>query len=164
MTTATIVTIVSAVCIAIGCVGIIVPVLPGSILIGVAALVWAIVLNSPATWICFAVIAVLVASGMTSSWLLTGTRLKRHGVPSRSLLVGGILAVIGFFVVPVIGLVLGFGLGLLLMEYLRLGTAARAWQSTWVALKAQGIGILVEFSAALLAAITFGVGCLVHYL
>ena len=42
-------------------------------------------------WTAFAVIAVLVALGMSASLILTGRRLKAEQVPNSSLLIGGLL-------------------------------------------------------------------------
>ncbi|MCQ9369097.1 DUF456 domain-containing protein [Brevibacterium sp. 50QC2O2] len=164
MTPELITTLIVAVCILVGCLGIIVPVLPGSILILVSTLVWGFVLNSPGSWAATAVAGVCAVAGMTSSWVLTGRRLKDRGIPGRSQLVAGLLGIVGFFVVPVVGLPLGFVAGLLLMEYLRLRDWGPAWQATLVVLKALGIGIIIEFGCAVVAAGAFAVGALVYFL
>ncbi|RAE62796.1 DUF456 domain-containing protein, partial [Burkholderia multivorans] len=41
----------------VGCIGIVVPVLPGSILIGIGVLIWAFVIGTPTAWIVFAIVA-----------------------------------------------------------------------------------------------------------
>lgn len=148
----------------VGCLGIILPVLPGSILIAIAVLVWAIVIGGPTAWIIFTIVAVFVASGMSASLVLTGRKLKAMAVPNRSVLVAGVLGIIGFFVIPVVGLPIGFIAGLYLAEHTRLHDAKEAWASSWGSLKAIGIGTAIEFLLALLAAITFGIGTLIHFL
>lgn len=148
----------------VGCLGIIVPVLPGSILIGIAVLIWAIVIGGPMAWIVFAIVAVLVAAGMSSSLVLTGRKLKSMQVPNRSVLLGGVLGIIGFFVIPVLGLPIGFIAGLYLAEYGRLKEAKTAWDSSWESIKAIGLGAAIEFILALLATITYGIGLLIHFL
>jgi hypothetical protein len=60
-------------------------------------------------------------------------------------------------VVPVVGLFIGFVLGVYLAERARVG-GARAWPSTTAALRAVGFSILIELVAASLAAITWVVG------
>ena len=67
------------------------------------------------------------------------------------------LGVVGFFVVPVVGLFLGFVLGVYLAERRRLG-AAGAWPSTKASLRAVGLSILIELVAGVLAAGTWVVG------
>ena len=148
----------------VGCLGIILPVLPGSILIAIAVLVWAIVIGGPMAWIIFAIVAVFVAAGMSASLVLTGRKLKAMKVPNKSALLAGLLGIIGFFVIPVVGLPIGFIAGLYLAEYLRLKEAKEARDSSWESLKAIGIGTALEFLLALLAAITFGIGNLIHFL
>ncbi|WP_350269589.1 DUF456 domain-containing protein [Brevibacterium sp. CBA3109] len=148
----------------IGCLGIILPVLPGSILIAVAVLVWAIVIGGPMAWIVFSIVAVFVAGGMSASLVLTGRKLKAMEVPNKSVLLAGGLGIIGFFVIPVIGLPIGFIVGLYLAEHMRLHEAKEAWDSSWESLKAIGLGTAIEFLLALLAAITFGIGTLIHFL
>jgi hypothetical protein len=59
--------------------------------------------------------------------------------------------VIGFFVIPVIGLPIGFVLGIYLLELNRLGSSAAAWPSTRKAVTAVGLSMLIEFGSGLLA-------------
>ncbi|WP_101653316.1 DUF456 domain-containing protein [Brevibacterium ihuae] len=157
-------TVLAGAAILVGCVGIVVPVLPGSILIAIAALIWALVLGSAPVWVAFAVVVVLVAIGMSASLVLTGRRLKAKQVPNSSLVIGGLLAVVGFFVIPVVGLLVGFVAGLYLAEYLRVREARTAWDSSWAAIKAAGIGIVVEFSCAAVAAGAFAAGTIAHFM
>jgi hypothetical protein len=86
--------------------------------------------------------------------------MKREGIPVGTLLLGAVLGVVGFFVVPVVGLVLGFVLGVYLSELFRLGPE-RAWPATRAALKAVGLSLLIELVASLAAAATWAVGVLV---
>ena len=57
---------------------------------------------------------------------------------------------IGFFVIPIIGLIVGGVLGIYLAEFVRLREPGRAWDSTRAALVAIGIGMLIELTAGLL--------------
>jgi uncharacterized protein YqgC (DUF456 family) len=152
--------ILIAVLIAVGIAGIIVPVLPGTVLVLGAILVWALEIGTSTAWVVFAVATTLLAAGTVVKYLVPGRRLKASGVPNRTLLVGGVLAFVGFFVVPVVGLFLGFVLGIYLAERARVG-AARAWPSTTAALKAVGVSILIELVAAAAAAATWVVGVVV---
>ncbi len=136
----------------VGLVGIVIPVLPGSILIGLAVLVWAVMTGTHAAWLVFAICAVLLAAGAVITWIITAKRTRAAGVPQRSLVIAGIAGIVGFFVVPVIGLLLFFPAGLYAAEYLRQRDSSQAWRSALVALKATGLGILSELGLALLAA------------
>jgi len=135
----------------VGLVGIVIPVLPGSILIGLAVLVWAVVTGTPAAWLVFAISALLLASGAFVTWIITAKRTRAAGVPQSSLVIAGLAGIVGFFVVPVIGLLLFFPLGLFVAEYLRQRDSALARRSAMVALKAAGLGLLSELGLALLA-------------
>ena len=56
------------------------------------------------------------------------------------------LGVVGFFVIPVVGLFVGFVLGIYLAERRRVGQAD-AWPSTKAALRAVGLSILIELTS-----------------
>ncbi|MDQ1182831.1 DUF456 domain-containing protein [Rhodococcus sp. SORGH_AS_0301] len=136
----------------IGLIGIVVPVLPGVVLIFAAIGVWAFVVGTASAWTVFGIAtALLVASGVVK-YLWPGRRLKTAGVPTRSIVAGGVVGIVGFFVVPVVGLFLGFPLGVYLAELPRARTSGSAWQSTVHATKAVGLSILVELFGGLLAA------------
>ena len=81
-------------------------------------------------------------------YVVPGRRLKENEIPTSTLLLGGVLGVVGFFVIPVIGLVVGFVLGVYLAELNRVGVD-RAWPATMHALKAVGLSILIELVASL---------------
>jgi uncharacterized protein YqgC (DUF456 family) len=157
-------TIVCGLAIVVGVTGVIIPVLPGSILIGISLLVWALVLGSPLGWIIFGVGAVFVAAGMVSSAVLTGRAMKERSIPGRSVVIGLVLGVVGFFVIPVVGLLVGFAVGLFLSELARQKEVRPAISSSVAALKATGLGILAEFGFASLAAGTWAAGVLIHFL
>jgi uncharacterized protein YqgC (DUF456 family) len=157
-------TLITAVLLVVGCLGIIVPVLPGSILVVVGLLVWALAVQAVEGWTVLAVGSVLALTGMAASAVLTGARLKRRQIPNRSLLYAAGGAVVGLFVIPVVGLFVGFFVGLLLSETARQRDLRTALDSSWAALKAAGLGIVVEFGCALAASTVFVVGALVLFL
>lgn len=164
MDTSILAALLCGVALAISLAGIIIPVLPGSILGLLALLEWALFGGAGwGGWLVFAIGGVLFACGMASSALLTGRRLKQRSIPSRSVLVGAFLAIVGMFIVPVVGLVAGFAVGLLLSEWQRTGHLRGAASSSWAALKATGLGILVEFGFACVAATVWVIGIWVHF-
>ncbi|MGO4384044.1 DUF456 domain-containing protein [Specibacter sp. RAF43] len=157
-------TIICGLAILVGVAGVIVPVLPGSLLIGASLLGWALAVGRPVGWIVFGVGAVLVAAGMLSGAMLTGRAMRRRNIPGRSVVAGLVLGVVGFLVVPVVGLLLGFAVGLFLSELQRQRSFAPAVSSSMAALKATGLGMLAEFGCASLAAGTWAAGVLVYFL
>ncbi len=149
--------VVVALAIAVGLLGILVPILPGGLLIVVAVLVWAADLGGSTAWVVFGVVTALVVTGAVVKYVVPGRRLKDIGIPSSTQWTGVALGVVGFFVIPVVGLFVGFVLGVYLAERTRLGAAA-AWPSTKASLRAVGLSILIEMAAGLLAATTWAVG------
>ena len=153
------ITVVAALLVLVGLVGILVPVLPGPVLVVAGIAVWAVPRNDAVGWTVLGVAVALVVAGSVLKYLVPGRRMRDAGVPGRTLVAGGLLGIVGFFVVPVVGLLLGFVLGVYLAELARVGRA-RAWPSARHALTAVGWSILIELAAALLATAVW-VGALV---
>ena len=139
-----------ALVIAVGLVGILVPILPGSILVVAGILGWALAVGGPTAWTVFAVATALVVAGAIVKYVVPGRRLQVAGIPASTQWVGVLVGLVGFFVVPVVGLFLGFVLGVYLAELGRVGSA-RAWPSTVHALKAVGLSVVIELVAAFAA-------------
>ncbi len=155
----TVVTVLCGVAIVVGVAGTVIPVLPGSVLIALSLLAWAIWGGAGTTgWVVFGIGLVFVLAGMAASAVLTGRKLKQHSIPNRSVVVGLIQGVAGMCVIPVVGLFVGFASGLLLSELLRTRALRRALTSSWAALKATGVGMIAEFGLACLAASTWVIG------
>jgi uncharacterized protein YqgC (DUF456 family) len=93
-------------------------------------------------------------------YTLPSRRLVGAGVPRSSIVIGSVVGVVGFFVLPVLGLFLGFVVGLYGAELRRLGDCRLATASTRAALRAVGLSVLIELSGALVAASAWGVGVL----
>jgi uncharacterized protein YqgC (DUF456 family) len=152
--------VISGLAILVGVLGVLIPVLPGLVLCWLGVLLWALLGDAGAgRWMVLLLATVIGIAGTTIKYLWPGRRLKNTGVPTSSLVAGGVLGLIGFFVVPVVGLVLGFVLGIWLAERTRLGPG-RAWPSTKQALAAVGLSMLVEFTAALAIAAVWVLGLL----
>ncbi len=142
--------LVALVCL-VGIVGTVLPVLPGDWLVGGAILVWAVVERSALSWSA-AVLAILVlVAGHVLTILVPGRRMKQAGIPTLVLVLGGVVGIVGFFVVPVVGLPLGFVLGVYAGEWLRLRAHSPAWASTVEAMKGTGLAVLISFAAAVMA-------------
>ena len=136
----------------VGIAGIVVPILPGAILSLAAILVWAIVVHSATGWGVFAVAAVLIGASQVVKYVVPERRLREAGVPRRSMVVGVLLGIVGFFVIPVVGMFVGFPIGVYLSELQRQRTHAAAWTSTKHALRQTGVSILIELIGTSLAA------------
>jgi uncharacterized protein YqgC (DUF456 family) len=146
----TTITVIAGVVIALGVLGVVIPMIPGLLLSWLGVLLWAL-LGSGSTalrWGTLAVATVVALIGAVIKYLLPGKRLKSLGIPNSALLAGAALGLIGFFVIPVVGLILGFVLGVYLVEHVRLGPQ-QAWPSTKQALGAAGMAMLIEFTTSL---------------
>lgn len=142
----------------VGLVGIIVPVLPGLILIVAAIAAWAFAAQDPVGWTVLGISALLASVGWTTQYLIPGRHLARAGVPRRTMILGAAGAVIGFFVIPIAGLLLGFVLGVILAELLRLRDVRAAWPSAVSVLKAAAMSFGIELTTATVVAAVWAVG------
>jgi uncharacterized protein len=134
----------------VGLAGVLLPMLPGLLLCWGAVLVWALVERTAVAWTVLAVATLLFATSQVVKYLVPGRRLRSAGVPWGSMAAGGVLAAVGFFVIPVVGAVAGFVGGVYGAERLRLHTHAAAWPSTVRAMQAVGLSMLIELVAGLL--------------
>lgn len=151
--------VLCALVIAVGLVGILVPILPGSILILGATVAWAVATGGALAWTVAGLATVVLVAGAVVKYLVPGRRLQVAGIPASTQWAGVALGVVGFFVVPVVGLLIGFVLGIYAAEHHRLG-ARRAWPSTRHALRAVGLSILIELAAGVLATLVWVGGVL----
>jgi uncharacterized protein len=140
--------LVVAVAMVVGLVGLVLPVLPGLAVMWVAVLVWA-VLDGGGTvrWLTFAVVSILALVGTVAAVMWSGRKASGAGAPWWALLVALVGAVVGFFTIPFLGIVVGGIAGLWLAELVRLRHPREAWDTTWVALQAYGVGTIVQLLA-----------------
>jgi uncharacterized protein YqgC (DUF456 family) len=148
-----------ALAIAVGLIGIAVPLLPGILLVYAAILVWAVVEHNVTSWVTLGVVTVLVAATTLIKYTWPMRRMRAADVRTGTLVIGAVLGIIGFFVIPVVGLVIGFVLGVYLAELANRRDQRLAWTSTKHALKGVALSVGVELAGALFAtaAWVFGV-------
>ena len=151
---------VPAVLIVIGMVGIVIPVIPGLLLCLAAVFVWAFDTKSTLGWWVFGVCAALYLAGLALQYAVPGRRMREAGVRRSTLVLAVLLAVVGFFVIPVIGAAIGFVGGIFLVELGHSHDRSAAWASTRAALKAVFLSMGIELLAALAIAVTWVVGVL----
>jgi uncharacterized protein YqgC (DUF456 family) len=139
-----------AVVMAVGLLGTLVPLVPGLPLIWVGALVfglsegWGVV-----GWVAMGLITLLLIAGLAGKIVVPHRRVMGRGVPRSSMAVGALTGLIGFFVVPVVGLPLGAAAGLTLAERRRSGDWSSAWDSARSAIIGFGLGTLLELAAGM---------------
>ena len=132
-------TIVTAFLLAVGLVGIVVPVVPGLLLTLGATLLWSSQHQDSRAWWVFGIAVVLYAVGVVTQYLIPGRRMRTHGI-------------------PVVGALVGFVLGIYLVEFARSKQTAAAWTSTKIALRAVAHSMGIELLAGLGIAATWVIG------
>jgi uncharacterized protein len=137
----------------LGLVSVPAPGVPGTLLCWAAVLWWATSEHTGLTWGVLAGATGVLAVAQVVVWLLPNRRIRESGVTWRTVMNAGGVAVAGFFLVPVVGAVLGFVGTLYVTERVRLGGGHRtAWTATRVAMRAVGGSVLAELMACLLVA------------
>ncbi|MGI9125953.1 MAG: DUF456 domain-containing protein [Mycobacterium sp.] len=150
--------ILTALAIAVGLAGILVPLLPGTLLVYGAIAVWAFIEHTTVAWVVLGVVTALLGAGVLIKYLWPVKRMRAADVSAVTMAAGGVLGVIGFFVIPVVGLLVGFVAGVYLAELIGRRDRKRAWASTVHAVKGAALSVGVELSAGLLATAAWVVG------
>lgn len=157
------VTVLAGAALVVAAIGTVYPVLPGSLIAIIALLVWAAVMGSWAAWTAAIVGALIAAVGWSASWVLTGRKLKEYQVPRRSIAIAIVAGIVGMFVIPLVGLFVGFAAGLFASEFVRHRDHRAALSTSAATLKSAGIGILIEFGMVCLAGSVWAVGVIAHF-
>ena len=143
----TLVTMLAGLVMLIGLVGIVVPILPGLILIWLAALGYGLLVGWGASgpWL-FAFITILGAAGAGAEIWLTGAGARAAGASLWSVAAGLTLAVLGLIFFNLVGAAIGLVAGTLLAEYYRL----RDWRKALTSAGGTAAGCGASFGVKLL--------------
>lgn len=145
-----------------GLCGVVVPVIPGLLLILGVGLWWAIGDGgTTAHWITFTAIAIIGVLGTYLKYAVPAKRTSQAGASNISMVFALVLGVVGMFVIPIIGGPIGFVVGVYLAERKRLKAHTPAWLATKGALKGFALSMLIEFTAAVLMIGAWVIGVLV---
>ncbi len=139
-----------AVVMAVGLIGTVLPFLPGLGLIWLAAVAYGITTGFGAVgWVCLAVVTVVGAAGIAAGFVLPHRAARHAGAARISIVLGLLGAIVGFFVVPVVGFPLGGALGIYVAEQVRLHDLRAAGRATWATIVGFGVGSLAQLAAGL---------------
>jgi hypothetical protein len=109
---------------------VVIPFLPGLVIIWVAALGYGIATKFGILgWIIFAVLTLFMLAGSILDNLLMGTSAHKEGAPWWAILVAMVAAIAGNFALPILGGILAALLALFLIEWLRLNDWKKALNS-----------------------------------
>lgn len=139
----------------VGLVGVVLPVMPGLLLIWVGVLLWVLTEAGAAPWWILGIVTALYAVGAVVEYLVPGQRMRRAGVRTSTLVLAVVVAIVFGILIPVVGALLGFPLGIYLVQRVRRDTHEDAWRATGHALRAIGLNILIELATALLMIATW---------
>lgn len=143
-------TFLVALAMVVGLAGTVVPVLPGLALVWAAALVYGLVEGfGPVGVGALVVITALGVAGTAAGVVLPHRAAGAAGVGRASIALGVLGAMVGFFVVPVVGFPLGGVVGVYLGEQLRTRDTRAALAATKATLVGFGVGALVQLAAGL---------------
>ncbi len=130
-----------------GLVGIVLPVLPGLLLVLGGVLLWALMEGTALAWGIFAASVVVAVAGFGLQYLVPGRRMRERGVQTSTLALAVVCGIVGMFVIPVVGAVVGFVLGIFVVELGRSSDRSQAWVRTKHAL----VGVLQSVGIELMA-------------
>lgn len=129
----------------IGMIGILVPALPGLLLVWIATVGTVLVQGTdPVGWMVALLLSCLFAAGTAATVLLPAREGRQGGAPPSTFVFAAVGAVVGFFALPVLGIIAGALLGLFVGERQRLGGNREAVAATRRVLRAYGVGMLIE--------------------
>lgn len=137
--------------IVLGIIGIIIPMIPGIILIWLAVLtyVWANGMEAIG-WASFILITLIALITGTSDLWMSLLGAKRGGASGRSFLFGAIGAIVGSFIFPLLGTIIGYGVGILLGEYQKRGDWNQALKASMGGVAGWGVATAVQLGGGLL--------------
>ena len=134
----------------LGLFGVLIPGIPGPLIVWAGVLWWALTEQTSAAWMVLIAATVVLLLNQALKWLLPARDLRTAGAPYRTLFLAGVAGIVGFFVIPVLGCVLGGVGGLYALERIRLGSHGDAWSSTRTVMRTIGLSVLLELFACLL--------------
>lgn len=140
----------------VGLAGTLLPGLPGLPLVWLGAVGAFVVAGMGAAgWVVAVLVTAQLVVGVAAKYVLASTGTPEDRLPRSTLLLAVAGAAVGFFVVPVVGFLVGAVVAVLLAEHRRLGDWEAARASTARLAQRVGVGMVVEVGAGLAMAVTF---------
>ncbi|MFI1396929.1 DUF456 domain-containing protein [Streptomyces sp. NPDC020681] len=134
----------------LGLLGVFLPGVPGRWLVWAGVLWWSMQDKSGLAWFLLVGSTAVLLIDQVAVWQLPPRRMRGVGVTRRMAAWAGVGALIGFFLLPVVGAIPGFIGGIYGTERVRLGGHGPAMASTRAVMRAIGTSVLVELFACLL--------------
>lgn len=139
------VTVIVVLLMLVGLAGVVIPVMPGLLLIWLASVGTTLWMGADASgWLVACLLTLLFVAGTAATIWLPARRGRRGGAPASSLVAAAVGAVVGLVTIPVVGLLFGACAGFVLAEHRRLGDWRRARASLVGVIRAYGVGVVME--------------------
>lgn len=152
----TVVTVLVAAAMVIGVAGTILPVVPGLWLIWAAGVVYGIATGFGVIgWVALGVMSVLAIGGSLVAVVLPQRRAMRVGVPLWGQALAAVLAVIGLFVIPFIGAMIGFVIGILIASLSETGDVRTAIPVAVATLRTMLVASAIQFACGVAMFVTW---------
>jgi len=130
---------------AIGLLGILIPIAPGIILVWLAGLAWALLDGGGLIrWSLFALMTLLMVGALVATVRIPTKSAGHLDAPRGTLWLAAIFAVIGFFAIPVAGVLIGFSAGVLLSHLLATNDIHKSFDAMWATLRAFSKSALIQ--------------------
>jgi hypothetical protein len=140
----------------LGLIGILIPMVPGTLLIWIAILIYILGYGMASVGVLpFAAITLIaLVTGTADLWMpLVGARTS--GASRRAILLGIAGSLIGTLFAPLLGTIIGYATGILLGEYQARGDWREAFKASFGGLAGWGIATAVQLGGGLLMLIIF---------
>ncbi len=150
--------VTTAIAIAVAMVGAVIPAFPGLIVAWAAMLIFGLIVGFDSTGIVImSVVSLLVVGSYILTLRIPQRQVEKRGASRLSTVLGGVGAIVGFFVIPVVGFIVGGVVGVFGAEFYRTRERAQAWDSTKGVLIGFGLSALTQLGIGVIIAFLFAV-------
>ncbi len=151
-------TIVVGIVMVLGLMGVVLPVLPGLLLIWAAALFYGLMVGFGSIgWVVVGLLTVLAIAGMIKSVVIPRRAAVESGASGWAQLGAVVGGVVGFFVIPVFGLILGALAGLLAVEYMLKDDWDEALAAVRGTAKGFGLSVVIDLILGMIMIVAWSV-------
>lgn len=151
-------TIVVGIVMVLGLMGVVLPVLPGLLLIWAAALFYGLMVGFGSIgWAVVGLLTVLAVAGMIKSVVIPRRAAVESGASGWAQLGAVVGGVVGFFVIPVFGLILGALAGLLAVEYMLKDDLDEALAAVRATAKGFGLSVVIDLILGMVMIVAWSV-------
>jgi uncharacterized protein len=152
----TVVTALVAAVMVVGVAGTVLPVLPGLWLILAAGVAYGAATGFGAVgWVALGIMSVLAIGGTLVTVVLPQRRATRVGVPIWGQALAATLAVVGLFVIPLVGAMVGFVLGILIASLRETGEVRAAIPVAFATLVTMLVASAIQFTSGVAMFVTW---------